>query len=75
MQRTVNMLKQIIYMAKDRSSMWPGSLQLLGACSRDATGLEKSNLLGPFTKSASELRIWWQSTLRSTNIHPKFRGE
>ena len=61
--------------AEDRSSMWPGSLRLLGAYGRDAIGSEKSNLLGPFTKSACVLRIWCQSTLRSTSTHPRFRGE
>lgn len=33
--------------AEDQSSMWHGSLQLLGAYGKDAIGLEKSNLLGP----------------------------
>ena len=46
------------YWAEERSSMWPGSLWLLGAYGRDIIGFKKSNLLGPFTKSACVPRIW-----------------
>ena len=46
------------YWVEERSSMWPGSLWLLGAYGKDVIGFEKSNLFGPFTKSTCVLRIW-----------------